>query len=196
MKIMGWIAALLLTCSIAQAAETLVVPPYPASAPWKKITDAHNAQQMMIEWIPADQNENAIGDILTEQAFYGSPLAPDAFVARFLSGVGGACRDARVNGPKMGTENGFPVAYAQAYCAGQKGANKDVDIFLKAIRGHDALYVVQREFRRPATPGAVAGVAPFANKEQAQQRLAAQAAANHFLVAQVRLTPDRQANRH
>src|ERR1700760_1156025 len=128
MKKLGWAFALLLTCGAAQASERLVVPPYPAAKPWKKITDAHNAQQMMIEWIPADQNENAIGDILTEQAFYGNPPPPDVFVKRFLAGVGGACRDAKVNGPKTGTENGFPVAYAQAYCAGQKGANKDVDI--------------------------------------------------------------------
>ena len=37
------------------------------------------------------------------------------------------------------------------------GAAKDVDILVKAISGHDALYVVQREFRRPAQPGATPG---------------------------------------
>src|SRR5258708_18156413 len=30
--------------------------------------------------------------------------------------------------PTAGTENGYSVAYGQAYCVGQKAANKDVDI--------------------------------------------------------------------
>ncbi|HEY1630327.1 MAG TPA: hypothetical protein VGF56_03385 [Rhizomicrobium sp.] len=187
MKHIGWIAVSLALASAASA-ETLSVPPYPG-APWKEITHKQDARQLLIEWIPADQNEAGIKDILTEQAFYGNTQDPGEFVRGFLARVGGACRDAKVNGPKLGSENGHAVAYAQAYCVGQKGADKDVDIFLKAIAGHDALYVVQREFRRPAEPGAMPGMTVFPKdqKDAALARLHAQGEADHFLVDKVRL---------
>ncbi len=197
MKRIGFAAACVfasLTCVASATAqnaptETLSVAPYPAAAPWKVITNKHDDRQLLIEWIPADQAEDGIKDILTEQAFHADKQDAGAFASGFLQRVGGACRDARVNGPKLGIENGYPVAYAQAYCVGQKGADKDVDIFLKAIRGKDALYVVQREFRRPAEPGAMAGLRKFGKDDgaQAQAALAAQKVASDFLVSQVRL---------
>jgi hypothetical protein len=179
----------------AEQVETLIVPPYPAATPWKKITDQHDTTQLMIEWIPADQNEDNIADILTEQAFSTDQDA-STFVTGILKRVVGACRRASVNGPKSGVENGYPVAYAQAYCVGQTGANKDVDIFIKAIRGHDMLYVVQREFRRPAVPNAVPGITPFSKDQLAEvkARLEAQGAANDFLVQQIQLCPSLQGS--
>ena len=185
-------AAALLLAPAAQAEEHLVMAPYPASVPWKNITDKHNDVQTLKEWIPADQNEAAIKDILTEQIFRNlKGRDPSDFVSDFLRRVGGACARVRVNGPKPGTENGYRVAYAQAYCANQIGANMDVDIFAKAIAGRDGLYVVQREFRRPAQPGAVPGVAEFSKDQLGEMtaRMKAQAAANDFLVKQVALKP-------
>ncbi|HEX4294993.1 MAG TPA: hypothetical protein VHZ29_12735 [Rhizomicrobium sp.] len=171
--------------SAASAGERLVVAPYPAATPWKNITDKHNAQQLLMEWIPADQSENDIKDILTEQAFYNQKNAdPSVFVGDFLRRVGGACQSARVNGPKAASENGYRVAYAQAYCVNQTGAALDVDIFFKAIAGRDALYVVQREFHRPTEKGAVAGV-----RSASLDQIKAEVAADKFLVSQVQLCP-------
>jgi len=185
-------AAGLLTLASAARAETLVVPPYPDAAPWKQITDQHNAQQLLREWIPADQSVDAIKDILTEQAFYNlKGEDPNLFVASLLRRIGAACAGVRVNGPVPGSENGYPVAYAQAYCVGQKGAGLDVDIFLKAIGGKEALYVAQREFHRPTKPGETAGVAVFSKDQlgEMKARLAAQSAANQYLESQVQLCP-------
>jgi hypothetical protein len=179
---------------VAQAGdgENLVVAPYPATVPWKKITDHHEPRMTMYEWIPADQSEDNIGDILTEQDFPGlANTDPSLFVHNMLARMGGACKDVRINGPKAGTQNGYPVAYAQVYCAGQRDAHKDIDIFIKAIAGKNALYVAQREFRRPEQPGAMAGVAAF-NKDQLgamTARLKAQSEADRFLVDQVQLCP-------
>ncbi|HTQ15301.1 MAG TPA: hypothetical protein VMH86_15625 [Rhizomicrobium sp.] len=193
----AWIvAAVLLVCGQAVAAETLSVPPYPAAAPWKKITDIHNDKQVWIEWIPADQSADDVQDILTEQIFYAQK---GQSAADFLTGVfqriAGACRAVSVNGPVPGTENGYGIAYGQVYCVGQKGADKDVDIFIKAIAGNDALYVVQREFRRPAAPGAVPGLRKFPNDEgdAARAALAAQREANDYLENQVKLCADATA---
>ena len=172
------------------SAEQLLVPPYPAVTPWKIITNRRDDKQVWIEWIPADQSEDDIRDILTEQIFF--PLKgkdPGAFVDDLLNRINSACRATRRNGPKAQTELDYPVAYAQVYCVGHNG--KDIDIFIKAIGGRDALYVVQREFRRPATPDAVPGMTVFKKDQlpEAQARLEAQGAASKFLVDQVKLCP-------
>jgi hypothetical protein len=189
---------LISTCVVAQqppaaaSKETLRVPPYPSEIPWKEITNKKNEDMEMVEWIPADQDEKDIKDILTKQVFYSSKgQDPAPFVDAILKGVGRACERARVNGSKEQTENGFAVAYAQAYCTNQKGAAKDVDIFIKAIRGADALYVLQREFRRPATPGATPGVTSFSKEqfEEMKARMSAQSTALKFLGEQVQLCP-------
>jgi hypothetical protein len=184
-------AAALLIAPMAQAAEHLVVAPYPGG-PWKIITDKSNAVQTLKEWIPADQNENAIKDILTEEIFRNlKGNDPSLFLSDWLGRVGKACAHVRVNGPKPAKENGYPVAYAQAYCSNQIGANLDVDIFAKAIWGHDGLYIVQREFHRPAVPGGVPGVAEFSKDQMGEMtaRLKAQTTANDFLVKQVAVKP-------
>ncbi|HEY2069048.1 MAG TPA: hypothetical protein VGG48_05800 [Rhizomicrobium sp.] len=189
MKSLGWIAVCLLLSSVASA-ETLSVPPYPATgAPWKKITDKRDDPRFIwIEWIPADQTEADIHDILTEQIFYVQKgRDPSDFLREVFARVRGACTDVSINGPKAGTEDGHAVAYGQVYCVGASG--KDVDIFAKAIKGQDALYVVQREFRRPAVPGAKPGLTVFAKDQKAEAlaRLTAQSEADKFLVDKVQL---------
>jgi hypothetical protein len=192
MKTLLFAAALLAAPTMAQAAEHLVLPPYPGPVPWKIITDKANAVQTMKEWNPANQNESAIKDILTENVFRNlKGNDPAAFLTGWLGSVAKACTRVRTNGPKASMENGYRVAYAQAYCSNQIGANLDVDIFAKAIWGHDGLYVVQREFHRPAAAGGVPGVADFSKNQMGEMtaRLKAQTAANDFLVKQVTLKP-------
>jgi len=171
--------------------EVLSVPPYPSEPRWKEITNKKNSSMELVEWIPADQTENAIRDILTKQVFYKlKDDNPSAFVNGILKGVGKACEHARINGPTAQIESGYAVAYAQAYCANQKGAAKDVDIFIKAIRGKVALYVVQREFRRPAQPdNRTPGVTHFSKDqvEEMRSRIVAYNVANKFLVEDVQL---------
>ncbi len=193
-----------LTQSLAHAAtpkstEVLVVAPYPGGAPWKEITHQANANGEIVEWIPSDQGIADIKDILTRQVFLGlKKQDPATFLREVLQRMGGACERARTNGPKEATEHGYAVAYAQAYCSNQKGAAKDADIFLKAIRGNDALYVVQREFRRPAQPGATPGIATFSKDQmgEASARLNAQSVANRFLVESVQLCPGTPGTDH
>jgi hypothetical protein len=187
------IAALAALCVCASAetpAENLIVPPFPAATPWKNITDKSDTHMLMREWIPADQSENDIKDILTEQAFYeAKDQTPGSFIKGMFQRIAGVCAGTKVNGPVEHVENGYPIAYAQIYCAKQKGTDKDVDIFLKAIAGKKAFYVVQYEIRKPADPKGEPGVTHFANLEEAKAMLERQKAANDFLTAQVKLCP-------
>lgn len=195
MKWIALVAALVALCSSAWAetqAEMLIVPPYPAATPWKNITDKSDSHMLMREWIPANQSVDDIADILTEQDFYdANRQTPAEFIKGLFIRIRNMCADLRVNGPVEHTENGYPIAYAQIYCAKQKDTTKDVDIFLKAIAGKKAFYVVQYEMRRPADPGGVAGVIQFGKDEleKAQAHLARQKAANEYLSSQVQLCP-------
>lgn len=171
------------------SAEELDVPPYPAALPWQKVTDKANDEQRLIEWIPADQSTTAISDILTVQTFKRlRGRDPAQFMTGFLQRFGGACRGARVNGPKAGVEDGLKVAYGQVYCVGHKAAREDLEIVAKVISGDEGLYMVQREFRRPEVAGRTAGVMAFEAGEEDKVRalFAAMRTANEHL-AQVRV---------
>lgn len=174
--------------AMATADETLLVPPYSTTAPWKNITDMTNAQMLMREWIPADQNIDDIHDIITEQHLF-RPMVPAQFVKNMFQLVGSRCTNLRVNGPVQHVENGFAVAYAQIYCSRQKGTDKDVDIFVKAIAGTKAFYVVQYEIRRPADKNGIGGIVQFSGDqlEAMKALMARQAGANKFLGEQVKL---------
>ena len=165
---------------------------YPGDPPWKEITHEWkpDLKLRMSEWIPSDQDRPDIRDILTIQTFHAmGGMDPSTFLRGVMALSVKACERTRVNGPKQQTEEGYPVAYAQIYCAEQKGADKDVDILLKAIRGNDALYVVQREFRRPATPGAEAGVRRFSDRTEAEETMNAMSTADRYLRDGVSLCP-------
>jgi hypothetical protein len=182
------IALVLALISTSAFAETLVVPPYPANPAWKKITDKANADQKLLEWIPANQSENAINDILTEQVFFRlKNVNPALLIGNIFKNTAQACDRVRTNGPAHQTENGYPVAYAQIYCGHQKGTTIDVDIFLKAMGGHDGMYVVQREFHRPVDSGGVPGVISFAKGQDVKAFMDARAAANDYLASKVKL---------
>src|SRR5437867_12547053 len=112
MKRLTLIVLAVLTAAAASAAtrEQLVVLPYPAQAAWKKITDKGDAQQHLREWIPHDQSEADIHDILTEQVFYAAKgSAPALLVDSILNSATQACQRVRVNGPTRQTENGYRV---------------------------------------------------------------------------------------
>lgn len=192
-------AAFLIAASYAaaqQPVEIFKVPAYSGVVPWKQITSKKTDRAELVEWIPEDQSEDSIRDILTKQVFYGA-AGQDAssFTTGLLARVRQSCAQVRVNGPKQQVEHGYDVAYAQAFCTNQRTAGKDVDIFVKTIRGNEGLYVVQREFRRPAQPGAVAGVQSFTKEQmtELQALMASRSAANSFLVQSVRLCPASEA---
>jgi hypothetical protein len=169
----------------AQAAERLVLAPYPASPPWKEVTNRVSGLQFLREQIPANQTIAAYRDILTAQSFpQQAGVDPAAYLRNVAQGVTGACRGVRISGPTPRREAGYAVAYAQFYCGRQNGESFGVVMFFKAIAGTDALYVVQREFRVPpsATPGVMSG-SPAATLAL----LNAQQTADKYLLEQVYL---------
>ena len=179
------IIASLVACSAgggALAEERLVVEPYPASSPWKVVTDKSVGGASLHEQIPSDQNSSDYRDLLSSQSFPRLVGIDPAITLRNLfNTIQSDCDGVRVNGPESVVEAGVPVAYAQVYCGRKAGKDFGVQMFFKVLQGEEALYAVQREFLVPPSP--VGGVLRF-NKEDAAAGLAlfeATAAANTFL---------------
>jgi hypothetical protein len=151
--------------------ERLVMAPYPAATPWKQVGDRHTRSGSVSIWVPADQDLKSARDLLTERVVLGrAKLAASEFAAELAKDVARGCEAARTEGPRPGTEDGNEVAYAEVTCSLGQGATQDATALLKVIRGHEALYVAEREFRD----------APSANELRE---------ANAYLAEQVYLCP-------
>jgi hypothetical protein len=140
------IFALLGGAAAADPSEHLVVLPYPSDPPWKTTPD----DEKTLAWIPADQvSQAASSDLLTAQTFT-TLKGTDAgdFARGFAQSVAAVCTSVHASDPTIATENGFKVSYIQFYCMGFRKTALDVDCYMKVIGGNDALYVVQRIFRR------------------------------------------------
>lgn len=168
------------------ATERLVLEPYPGNPKWKEVTNISRGDQWLREQIPADQKIDTYTDILTAQSFpQQKNTDPSSFLRGMFSRVVSACDGVRVNGPKVQQENGYSIAYAQIYCGKQKGKQFGVNMFFKVIQGNESLYVIQREFRVPATK--VPGQMTF-DEDEMEQTVAlmkAQSVANSYLVDSV-----------
>ncbi len=180
-------AALTLAAGVAAAAdEHLVMKPYPAASPWKRITDKSGPQGWIHEQIPGVHADTDYSDILTDQGFVSARGAdPSAFLRNIFANVGGACAGVKINGPTARVEGGLKVAYGQVRCGTQRGESFGVHIFYKAISGDAALYSIARDFRVPASADGDQLVFPKAQAAKATALLEAEAAADSYLLNQV-----------
>jgi hypothetical protein len=170
----------------AAADEHLVVGPYPAAAPWKRITDKSGPQGWIHEQIPGGRRDDDYSDMLTDQGFVANRGAdPAAFLRTIYGQVGGACAGVKVSGPTPRTEGGLRVAYGQVRCGTQRGESFGVHIFYKVISGDAALYSISREFRVPASADGDQLVFPKAQAAKATALLKAEAVADSYLLDQV-----------
>ncbi|HKC50462.1 MAG TPA: hypothetical protein VKF60_06685 [Myxococcota bacterium] len=122
--------------------ERLVMAPYPAAPPWRQVSDRHTREGSVAVWIPPDQDAKAPRDSLTQRVLLGrGKLTASELASELAKDIARGCESARIEGPRRGTEDGNDVAYAEVTCSFQQL------VLLKVIRGHEALYVAEREFR-------------------------------------------------
>jgi hypothetical protein len=147
------LAAATLAAQAAAAAERLVTEPVPASRPWVQITDQANEKAWIREQVPAGQTGDEHDDILVAQGFLNlqAKATPSLLLQRIVAGAQHDCTAVSVNGPTERVEDGHATAYIQIYCAQENGKTYGVAMLFKAIAGQEALYVVLREVRTPAT---------------------------------------------
>ncbi len=176
----GVLGALVLG-SGASAAERLVLEPYPGP-PWKDVVNHASGKVFVREQIPESQSPEDLHDVLTAQSVPGYRGTPAAFVSNAMADLSRNCETFETVGPTSGEEQGRQVAYGRLYCGKQKGQPNGAHIFFKAILGSEALYVIDRDFRIPASEHPSAPVLP---EDQAVSFLQAEGTAKKYLSDQV-----------
>ena len=102
----------------------------------------------MAEYVPKAETVDEWSKMITVQIFHGLENVDAERFARGLQQrwVGG-CAGGQGNEVHNGVENGYPVAVWMYTCPLNPQTNKPENMWMKVIRGSDALYGVQYAFR-------------------------------------------------
>jgi hypothetical protein len=173
--------SLLATGSVAAAEERLVLQPYP-SGTWYDVVNQSGPGGFIHEQLPQGQTTENAQDVLTAQSRRGFRGSPAAFITLAFSDLAQNCDTVETVGPTVGEEAGRQVAYGRFYCGKQKGQPYGAHIFFKAILGSEALYIIDRDFRIPASEHPSAPALP---EDQAVSFLQTEAQARKYLTDQV-----------
>ena len=173
--------ALLAAGSAATAAERLVMGPYPGMV-WHDVVNQANGAHFFREQMPQGQTPDNFQDLMTSQSITNFRGLPSQFLSATFAELSQNCETVETVGPTMAEEQSRQVAYGRLYCGKQKGQPNGVHIFFKVILGSDALYVVDRDFKIPASDHPSTPALPEA---QAVPFLQAEGAARKYLTEQV-----------
>lgn len=124
----------------------LMVPP----AGWTPVQLQHSEKMSVTRFYPAGQNETNWTEILTVQIYPNSQQSARQFAESIIQYTRDACEAA---GPGPVTEkpvNGYPMAMVSVACSKGKSSGKGGFVLVTVIRGKEALYAVQRQWRGPA----------------------------------------------
>jgi hypothetical protein len=141
---------LLAACGAARAEERLVLGP-PPGGPWHDVINRSTDRGFVRQQMPEGQTPEAFRDVLTSQAIRGYRGGASEFMSLAFSKLAETCATSQTVGPTMADEQGRQVAYGRFYCGQQKGQTYGAHMFFKVIKGNEALYVVERNFRIPPT---------------------------------------------
>ncbi|MEO7224322.1 MAG: hypothetical protein ABIY37_17780 [Devosia sp.] len=107
----------------------------------------------MMEFIPAEESVENWSSMITIQVFHGMKNADgDAFASDVAQMWQGGCKDSSTERVEAGTVNGYAAALWHYWCPLNTQTGLPEEMWLEAIRGTDALYVVQYAYRAAATP--------------------------------------------
>ena len=174
------VIGLLLAAPAANAAERLVLEPYPGP-PWYDVINQTLGRSFVREQMPQGQTPENPRDILTAQSVPGYRGTPSAFITKAFDDLSQNCETVSTFGPMTSEDQGRPVAYGRLYCGRQKGQTYGAHIFFKAILGSEALYVVDRDFRTPGADHPGAPAFPAGQEDQAVAFLKAEGEATRYL---------------
>lgn len=129
--------------------EQLLVPLPPGD--WIVGYAAGNGNQDITEYVPRGQRVDDWGEMLTVQVFRGDPMPALAFLERMKAAADREqpcdVTDFSIIGSRK--VDGYDGSRASMYCTRGKQTGKGEITLFQALRGRDALYVVQRAKRTP-----------------------------------------------
>lgn len=113
--------------------------------------DSRNGMNMQ-EWVPANETVQNWTEMVTAQIFLKrSDLDPVQFLATMAKQWAGACQGSTATPAATGKANGYLAATMLLRCPLLASSGKPETTMIKAIKGSDSFYVVQRAAR--SVPG-------------------------------------------
>jgi hypothetical protein len=125
-------------------------------------SDSRNGMNMQ-EWVPANETVQNWTEMVTVQIFLNrKDLEPAQFLATMEKQWAGACKGSTATPPVTGKANGYTSATMLLRCPLLASSSKPETTMMKAVKGNDSFYLVQR---------AVRGVPTSAQLERTKQYL-------------------------
>jgi hypothetical protein len=116
----------------------------------------------MQEWIPEGETVENWSKMVTTQIFMGKG---DWETGKFLNQIGqkwlSACKGSSPNTIKTGQANGYTVSMLLLYCPLNPKTGKPEATMLRAIKGGDSFYLVQKALRYRPTEDQIAQMAHY-----------------------------------
>ena len=110
-------------------------------------TSSKDGGLSVVEFIPAGEKVENWSSMVTVQVFRKAKVGPKKFLGELKAGWEGACPNAKVEQHLEGFVNAYRYVEWYFGCPLNPKTSKPESMWLKAIRGEDALYIVQYSFR-------------------------------------------------
>ncbi len=128
---------------------------------WTTVPVQRSDKMIVSRMLPPGQNDKQWTESITLQMYPNAEFTPRGFVENAITHARTSC-EAAGPGPVTETQvNAYPMALVTIACSKGKQTGMGSYVLIQAIRGKDALYVVQRQWRGtpfgknqdPAIPG-------------------------------------------
>jgi hypothetical protein len=109
---------------------------------------ARRGNATISEMVPAQETVKDCSEMITVQIFHGSKnMTPQAFRTTMQNQWSSACKGSEFSTVRDGEENGYGFSLWIMSCPLNPSTSKPEVTWLKAIKGNDSFYVVQKAFR-------------------------------------------------
>lgn len=143
--------------SLPPGENLLLTPP----AGWELGFSDRDDDQSVYEYLPAGQELENWGELMTVQVFFElRNVPPRAVLERMRKGFEQSCDSPGAETAAERPVSGYPAARQLLLCGrNREGGGKGEVALIQAVSGRDALYVVQRAWRGDAFRGAAPAAA-------------------------------------
>lgn len=129
------------------AAERLLMAP---PAGWQGVPVQKTDKVLISRLYPPGQNEKQWNEMITVQIYPGAGQSPREFIESVIAFSRNNCEAAGPGPVTEATVNNYPAAIVSVACTKGKQSGQGNMVLVTAIKGRDALYAVQRQWRGKA----------------------------------------------
>lgn len=102
----------------------------------------------LFEFIQKNEKIDNWSQMITTSIYHQNiNITPKQYIEKIKSIWGNSCKNSYTKDLPSGTENSYKFSLIMLYCPKNKLTNKEELTFLKAIKGKDSFYTVQKAFR-------------------------------------------------